>query len=156
MQLCIFIFTKLISLCKLRSILLNKKQNISFINKSNVEKMITITIVQYLKTILNKCSLLFYKAICQGLASFKTYSSVTKTTRHWRACECYSQSWIYNLFYTYIRFYIFKCFRFLYSFCCGIRKHGMDRTGDRNTSSIFPYRNCSSIFIKWICKFQNR
>ena len=54
MQLCIFIFTKLISLCKLRSILLNNKQNISFINKSNVEKMITITIVQYLKTILNK------------------------------------------------------------------------------------------------------
>ena len=48
MQLCIFIFTKLISLCKLRSILMNNKQNISFINKSNVEKMTTITIVQYL------------------------------------------------------------------------------------------------------------
>ena len=83
MQLCIFIFTKLISLCKLRSILMNNKQNISFINKSNVEKMTSITIVQYLKTILNKYSLFFYKAIRQGLASFKTCSSVTKTTRHW-------------------------------------------------------------------------
>ena len=115
MQLCLLIFTKLISLCKLRSILMNNKRNISFINKSNVEKMTNITIVQYLKTILIKYVLLFYKAIRQVLVSFKTYSSVTKTTRHRRADECYSQSWMYNLLYTYIRFYIFKCFRFLYS-----------------------------------------
>ena len=118
MQLCIFIFTNLISLCKLRSILINNKHNISFINKSNVEKMTNITIVQYLKTIFKKYSLLFFKTIRQGLASFKTYSSVTKTTRYWRAGECYSQSWIYNIFYKYIRFYIFKCFRFLYSIYC--------------------------------------
>ena len=118
MQLCIYIFTKLISLWKLQSILINNKQNIAFINKSNVEKMTNITIVHYLKTIFKKYSLLFYKAIRQGLASFKTYSSVTKTTRHWRTGECYSQSWIYNLFYTYIRFYIFKCFCFLYSIYC--------------------------------------
>ena len=45
MQLCIYIFTKLISLRKLQSILMNNKQNISFINKSSVEKMTNITIV---------------------------------------------------------------------------------------------------------------
>ena len=74
MQLCIFIFTKLISLCKLRSILMNNKQNISFINKSKKEKKMTnITIVQYLKTIFKINSLLFYKAIRQGLASFKNF-----------------------------------------------------------------------------------
>ena len=56
--------------------------------------MTSLTIVQYLKTIFKKYSLLVYKAIRQGLASFKTYSSVTKTTRHWRVGECYSQSWI--------------------------------------------------------------
>ena len=96
MQLCIYIFTKLISLWKLQSILINNKQNIAFINKSNVEKMTNITIVHYLKTIFKKYSLLFHKAIRQGLASFKTFSSVTKTTHHWRAGECYSQSWMYQ------------------------------------------------------------
>ena len=118
--------------------------------------MTSLTIVQYLKTIFKKYSLLVYKAIRQGLASFKTYSSVTKTTRHWRVGECYSQSWIYNLFYTYIRFYILKCFRFFYSFCCGIRKHGLDRTRDWYTSSVPSYRNGSDIFHKRTCQFQNR